>query len=447
MSRTFVLTLYRLLLPIALVIGFPGFIVKGIRRGGLARGFAQRFGKFSDGDLPAGNARPLWIHAVSVGEVMLAQKLIAELQTRRELADTPLLLSTTTTTGYRVARENLPETVSIIHNPLDLGWIVRSVVQRIQPQALILIEAEIWPNLVTHLKSKGVPIFLINARLSPRSEKRYQKAKALIAPIFRLIDHATVPFSTDPERWASLGIPSDRIHCLGSIKFDAPRQEQQDTADLRGWLERTGGKTDEAWVIGGSTHAGEERLIADAVRDIADGSPARALIIPRHAERAPSIISELTAAGYQVHQRSNDTSHGDAHAPAVWLCDTTGELQRAYQLGTVAIIGKSFRAKGGQNPIEPLRAGCPIILGPHMQNFLEIVADLRQHKAVMQLSEEEDSDYAESLTRAIENLLTDPDFSATMLTNADQSLAQHLGATARNADFVIERLTAKSEST
>ncbi len=219
MPRPLIYLLYNLLLPVVLVLGLPAFVIKGIRRGGLARNFRQRLGFFSSETRSAFEGKkPLWIHAVSVGEVFLALKLIEAL--RAVAPGRHIVLSTTTTTGYRVAAEKESETLTVIHNPVDLPWIAWSVLCKIDPCALVLVEAEVWPNLVGLAKRRGIPVLLANARLSPRSERRYGKVRGLIQPIFSLLDGVTVPFDEDVARWSALGIPAERIVVTGSVKFD-----------------------------------------------------------------------------------------------------------------------------------------------------------------------------------------------------------------------------------
>ncbi|MCB1207034.1 MAG: hypothetical protein KDN18_22465, partial [Verrucomicrobiae bacterium] len=219
MPRPLIYLLYNFLLPVALVLGLPSFLIKGLRRGGLARHFFQRLGFFSSETLSRFRGRkPLWIHAVSVGEVFLALKLIEAL--RETSPERPIVLSTTTTTGYRVAAEKESDLLTVIHNPVDLPWISWQVLRTIDPCALLLVEAEIWPNLVALAKRRGIPVLLANARLSPRSERRYRKARAFVAPVFSLLDGVTVPFGEDVTRWSGLGIDPETILVTGSVKFD-----------------------------------------------------------------------------------------------------------------------------------------------------------------------------------------------------------------------------------
>jgi len=435
MSRNLVYLLYNLLWPFALVLGMPSFLYKGWRRGGLARNFRQRFGTF-DSSLPSelGAEHPLWIHAVSVGEVLVALKLIASLRALRP--EQKILLSTTTTTGYSIACRQAPAEVIVIHNPVDLPWVTARVIERLQPAALVLVEAEVWPNLVRQLRRRDIPVLLVNARLSPRSERRYRAVVPLIAPIFSQITAATVPFSVDRARWAALGIPEDRISVLGSVKFDpaGAAEERDQSGPLLTWMQDSGFVAGSRILLGGSTHDGEELLLAETWRVLRSRFPDLALVIvPRHAERGEAIERQLRQAGYDpiLKSRSSVVSTPTDSAPRLWIANTTGELRDWFRLAEVVVIGKSFTSKGGQNPVEPIEMGKAVVVGPHMQNFLDVVADLRSADGICQVGG------AGELKAAVAKLLENPEDAKAMVERAGGALAVHQGASERTARFVL----------
>jgi len=444
MPRPVVYLIYNLLLPVFLVIGLPSFLIKGLRRGGLARNFRQRFGIFSSDTLARFRGkRPVWIHAVSVGEIFLALKIIDAI--RQADPSQHIVLSTTTTTGYRVAAEQESDTLTVIHNPVDLPWVTARVIRLIDPSRLVLIEAEIWPNLVAQLKRRGTPVVLINARLSPRSERRYLKCKAFIAPIFSLLDGVTVPFDVDQARWAGLGIPRERIVVTGSVKFDNADTGASATGlqqALAQWLADTGMPEERRLLLAGSTHDGEEKLLALIADRLRIEVPDLALVIvPRHAERGSAIAAQLRGLGFdpvlrvEPNRVESGTKEGQV-GPAkdrgrVWIANTTGELRSWFHLAELVVIGKSFCSEGGQNPVEPILCGKPVVVGPRMENFSDVVADLLAVEGLCQVANEE------ALPTALLTLLRNPDLGLEMARSGAAAMARHEGAAARNAAFLL----------
>ena len=414
MPRPLILLIYNLLLPVVLVVGFPAFILKGIRRGGLARNFRQRFGIYSSElrDLLSGK-KPIWIHAVSVGEIFLALKLIEAIQARAP--GKVIVLSTTTTTGYAVAAEKASDRLIVVHNPVDLPWIAAKVAHLIDPAVYVLIEAEVWPNLVGSLKRRGVPVILSNARLSPRSARRYVKFRSFVEPIFSQLDAITIPFEADRERWKAIGIADEKIRMLGSVKFDSTSAAgalEAKENELREWLSKTGFPENARILLGGSTHDTEELLLAETVRNLKSEFPdLQPVIIPRHAERGASIADQLREAGFTPILRADSTLLDDRPDPVqsstqegrVWIANTTGELRAWFHHAEVVVIGKSFGGEGGQNPVEPILVGKPVIVGPNMQNFSDVVGDLLRVEGLVQVKN------AEALPAKIQELLENPE--------------------------------------
>ncbi len=443
-SKALSLTLYNLALPLGLVLMLPRALIKMRRRNGRWQDLAQRFGFFPAETQAAIHALPqrerFWVHAVSVGEVGVAKKLIARLL--KTQGDLGIVLSTTTPTGYALAEELAAQNagrVVAIYSPIDLPGVGRLMLERIQPTQLVLVEAEVWPNLTASASRLGIPISLVNARLSPRSERRYRKFRNFIGPIFRMLHQVLVQEADDVARWQGFGVDAERIHFTGSIKYD-PEGAVVAAAkidELRSVLTQTGIAPAQPTLLAASTHAGEEIELArvflrlrEQVRDLA------LLIVPRHVERRAEISAALQSIGISPALRSDSSSRVDPAAP-VFIIDTTGELAAWQHLATLVVVGKSFLAEGGQNPAEAALAQKPVLFGPHMENFRPLVELLLKRGGAQQVA-----DFAE-LESACRTLLQDPAKAARMAKAGHDALTIHEGATMRS----VERLLSSSAST
>lgn len=376
------------------------------------------------------------MHAVSVGEVGIAHKLIAEMQ--RQQQSLSFVLSTTTPTGFELAREYAelgPQHVIAIYNPLD-GWFsVRRCLSVIRPSHIVLVEAEIWPNLLHAASKRGIPVELVNARLSPRSERRYLKFKAFVQPVFKLLNLVLVQEPEDVARWAALGVVPRRIVHTGSIKFDMQGQPEptEKIARFRRLLEATGWTSDRPVLLAASTHDGEELAIATVFAQLrTQHRDLFLIIVPRHAERAPKIENDLRGTGLRIARRSQmESGSGGREAVDALLVDTTGELRAWQYLATIVVIGKSFLATGGQNPAEALMAGKPVLFGPHMENFEALVRMLlNKHGAVKVM------DFLE-LEQSVSRLLDKPDEAAMLSKSGLSALRAHEGSTQRSAEILL----------
>jgi 3-deoxy-D-manno-octulosonic-acid transferase len=418
--------IYNLFWPLGLLIFLPGYIAKMIRRGGYREKFGQRFGIY-DGEVRnrLSNQRSTWLHAVSVGEVNIALKLANALRVIEP--DLHCVLTTTTTTGFALARKTAPAWIEVMYTPLDYWPIMRCAFSVIRPARIILVEAEVWPNLAAAALARRVPLALVNARLSPRSERRYRRFRFFVAPMFRLLDLVCVPEPRDIERWTALGVAPKRIHVTGSIKFDPDVQTQSHTISASC---SDGFSPDSLVLFGGSTHRGEEEMLARVFLRLQEQFPSlRLFIAPRHVERLQEIITQLSALPLRVKLASETIAQGAADAECM-LLDTTGELQRWYGIATVVFIGKSLTAHGGQNPVEPILAGKPVVFGPHMENFATLAKSLVSNSAALQVND------TDSLVRTVAELLRDNEARQRLVQNAHAALSEHQGATARTAMLV-----------
>jgi 3-deoxy-D-manno-octulosonic-acid transferase len=418
--------IYNLFWLLGLLVFLPGYIAKMIRRGGYREKFGQRLGIYDRAvSNRLSNGRSTWLHAVSVGEVNIALKLANAL--RRLEPDLQCVLTTTTTTGFALARKTAPPWIEVMYTPLDYWPIMRRALSVIRPARIVLIEAEVWPNLAAAAHARRVPLALVNARLSPRSERRYRRFRFFVAPTFRLLDLVCVPEQLDVERWTALGVARNRIHVTGSIKFDPDVQTQSDTLGASGV---NGFSPNSLVLFGGSTHRGEEEILARIFLRLREEFPSlRLFIAPRHVERLQEIRAQLCALPLRVSLASERVGQGVGDADCM-LLDTTGELQRWYTIATVVYIGKSLTAHGGQNPVEPILAGKPVVFGPHMENFATLAQTLVSSSAAMQVND------IESLEGAVAELLRDNKARQRLVQNAHGVLSEHHGATERTAKLI-----------
>jgi len=418
--------IYNLLWPIGLLFFLPGYLVKMYRRGGYREKFGQRLGLY-DNNLRERLAqhRSIWLHAVSVGEVGVALKLAIELRALEP--DGHCVLTTTTTTGFSFANRNAPAGVEVMYNPLDFWPIMRRAFSVIRPAKIILIEAEIWPNLAAEAHAQKIPLALANARLSPQSEKHFRRFRLFVAPTFRLLDLVCVQEAADADRWAALGVDRCRVQCPGSIKFDSTNVRIDRTGPERILGER-GIDKERLILFGGSTHPGEEEILARIFIDLRRKFPSLFLIIaPRHVERAHEVQRALEQLNLRVALQSQGIVH---QAIDCLILDSTGELQNSYAVATVVFVGKSLVVHGGQNPVEAIAAGKPVVFGPHMENFAALARSLVAAGGAIQVSS------ADELKAAVIDLLRDPNLRDRLIENARRVLEKHRGATSRTAALV-----------
>ena len=424
--------IYNLLWPLGLLFFLPGYFTKMLRRGGYREKFGQRLGIY-DRALRArmSKQRSTWLHAVSVGEVNVALKLANALRTHEP--DLHCALTTTTTTGFALARKNAPQWIEVMYTPLDYWPVMRRAFSVIRPVRIVLVEAEIWPNLTAEAHARRIPLALVNARLSARSERRYRQFRFFIAPTFRLLDLVCVPEKEDAKRWAELGVSQDRIRLTGSIKYDPAGLDQvaeiQETAHP---VSLNHLEPESPVLFGGSTHRGEEEVLANIFLRLRQQFPSlRLFVAPRHVERLQEICAQLDALRLQVTLASEALAHRELNADCM-LLDTTGELQRWYGIATVVFIGKSLTAHGGQNPVEPILAGKPVVFGPHMENFATLANMLVSKKGAVQVQD------VNSLEQALAELLHDREARQRLVQSAREVLSEHQGATARAAALIHE---------
>jgi 3-deoxy-D-manno-octulosonic-acid transferase len=436
MSLSFTLLIYNLLLPLGFLLMLPGALRKMKARGGRWQDLAQRLGRLplekraAIAALPCGSER-IWIHAVSVGEAGIAIKLATRLL--QERPHTGIVITTTTPTAQAMAQDfaaRHPQQIVVLYSPVDLPWVGAVFLDIIQPAQIILVEAEVWPNLVSTARRQGIRVSMVNARLSSRSERRFRQLSLLMRPLFAMLDLVLVQEPEDIARFRGIGVQGSHIQHTGSIKFD-PQGAEADPAQverLRAIMHQAGILERHRVILLASTHAGEEALLARVVKKLAAEHPDLALlIVPRHVERAEAILTELRGSGLQAQRRSAITPE-TAPSPAALPClliDSTGELRAWQCLASIVIVGKSFLATGGQNPAEAVMARKPVLFGPHMENFEPLVDLLLKHHGAIQVPD------VAALERQLHALLTDPALCQRLGTAGHAALRAHEGATVK----------------
>ena len=422
------LTLYRLLLPLLFLTAFPGWVRRMLQRGGLGTRLGERvahYGESSEFE-PCG---AIHLHAVSVGEALLALKLIREWQATEP--GRRFVLATGTATGHAVATGAGLAGVRVTYAPLDFPGMVRRYLRRFEPSRIVLIEGEAWPHLLLDCRRRGIPVSLVNARLSPRSAARYQRFAAWVRPLFVLLETVAVQDSADAPVWQNLGLAPDKIHVTGSLKIDpgsgpAPARRPAFAVMLDAFATGTEARP---VILAASTHAGEEAWLADAIRRAAPA--ALPVIVPRHAERRAQVAADLANAGFEVVLRGSFQPPAKP-ADACLVIDTTGELRDWTAHAGVVIIGKSFLTTGGQNPCEAIQAGKPVICGPHMENFEPLASQLTRADACLRPATRDQ--LVEAIRRALDPAYADP-----ATTRATAILNDHRGATRRIVELLLQR--------
>lgn len=424
------LLLYNLAFPFALICMLPGLIIRLLRRGNYRQNFWQRFGFYSSVVRERLAANPhIWIQSISVGETMIALKLAKQMKQREP--NLRVVLSITTSTGFAVARDAAIDWIEVIYNPIDYPWAVNRALDLIAPRQLIVIEG-MWPNLVAGARRRGACISMI-ARLSPRSEARFRKFRALTGPVFRLFDIIFVQEPEDKARWESLGALPSQIRCVGAIKFDMETTGVSREVEFRELLLSMGVKPDAPILLAGSTFAGEEEILARLVRQLRPQFPGLFLIlVPRHVERVTEIVDQLKPLGLSIVLRTELPFTNPERRADCLIVNTTGELRDWYHVASVVFIGKSLTASGGQNPVEAAIAGKPVLFGPHMENFRAVVQMLLAHQAAIQVRD------AEELETQIRCLLSDLAARKRIAASAAAAVETHQGATGRTADILID---------
>ncbi len=414
----------RLIYCLILYITVPIVLLRLVWRGRLNHDYwfrwPERFGWFRAPSLK----NPIWIHAVSVGEVQAALPLVRELLVR--YPDCSIVVTTTTPTGSSRVREELGDAVFHVYLPYDLPGAVEQFLIRIKPRCLVVMETELWPNLFYQARQRNISIVVANARLSQRSLSGYQRLQKLTQATLGQISCIAAQGTSDAKHFESLGYPSESIHVTGSIKFDLDIPESTIKAgkELRQYL----GKNRPVW-IAASTHEGEDELILQALVKVRETIPETLLmLVPRHPERFSAVVTLCEKTGFNVVRRTDEQLCDSS--VQVFVGDSLGELLLFYAAADVAFVGGSLVSTGGHNVLEPAALGLPAITGPYMFNFAEISEVMREVGALQQVEN------SVQLADAVVDILTHSEKRLAMGEQGKKMVAEKRGSLDRLLELV-----------
>jgi 3-deoxy-D-manno-octulosonic-acid transferase len=428
-----ILLLYNLALLAGLVASVPWWLWRMATTHKYREGLSERLGKVNAWIASQAAQEPvIWVHAVSVGEVLAVSRLVNELAAN--LKGFQVLVSTTTRTGQEVARERFGPN-RVFYCPLDLPWAVNAHLDALKPKMLVLAETEFWPNILAGCNRRGIPIVVANGRISDRSWPRYQMLRRLWRPFLSKISRALAQTETDAKRFVAIGMLSERVTVSGNLKFDVRAAHESDATRL---IRSLGQGL--RFLVAGSTLEGEEEVLFQAWPRLLRYDPNLAMILaPRHPERFAAVTALLHRSGIRWVSRSSwkDRAAGPIppiEAGQIILLDTIGELASIYSLATVAFVGGSLFPTGGHNPLEPAQFGVAVVMGPHYANFRDLTDDLREHDAICIATKEE-------LGGRLQELLSNSAEASAMGARARGVFQAQAGATARSITAIREVLS------
>jgi 3-deoxy-D-manno-octulosonic-acid transferase len=427
---------YSLLLTLGFLVLLPRFLFDALRHGKYVAGFSERLGKLPP--LKSTGRPVVWVHCVSVGESQAARPLVAGI--RQRFPDHSIVVSTTTLTGQKLARDIFKnEAERVFYFPFDWGWTVRRSLNAIKPSSVLIMETEIWPRFFHECQSRGVSLAIVNGRLSSQSIRRYRWIGFFLKRVLRGLTLAVMQTKTDAARIIELGLDPARVAVSGNMKFDAGTFGASGSlaAEFR---DRFGISATKPLLIAASTHAPEEEVILEALRQ-AKSPNLRLLLAPRHPERFAEVASLLQRSGLRWTRRSSPPHWNDKLCDAI-LLDTIGELSSVYALATIVFVGGSISATGGHNILEPAAVGAAIITGPHTHNFAAITRAFLKAGAIAQLASGNNQESARALAGTINYLLSHDTRRHELQTKAKELVEQNRGATERTIQFLAPLLFA-----
>jgi 3-deoxy-D-manno-octulosonic-acid transferase len=407
--------IYDLLFLIVCIIYLPVYLLKGK----FHSGFNARLGKLPKGlDL----GRPIWVHAVSVGEAMSINELVAEL--RREFPALRFVISTVTPTGNNIAKSFAKAQDFVTFLPFDLSFIVNKVIRRVNPKIFIIVETEIWPNLIRCLFNRKIPIVVVNCRISDSSLGGYKAFKFIFKPLLNKINLFCCQSRHDALRLESIGADREKIRVTGNMKFDLKTA----FASFSDSVLRL--DDDEELLVAGSTHPGEEEIILRIYKELRKTHPElRLLIAPRRPERAKEAAGIVRQYGFDS-QFISGMKGEKVQSPAVFILDTIGKLVSFYAIADIVFMGGTMIKKGGHNIIEPAALGKPVIFGPHMFNFRDITSQFMENNCALMVHNESE------LKEKLSFLLDNPESAQELGRRAQTLVISNRGATHRNIQYI-----------
>ena len=411
---------YNLVLPLGFIFFVPGLLWKLWRRPGWKKTFGERFACYSKerkAELQK-YRNGIWVHAVSVGESVIALALCRKL--REKYPELPIVISTGTTTGQELVRKQLPDGAAAIFCPMDFIWMVRKVLRMLEPQKLVIFETEIWPNLIVQAKKHNCKCALVNARLSDHSAKGYNRFKFFFAPLLSKFDVIAAQSEGDRERFLQVSPAANVVNC-GNLKFDQSVPGDLQAVDLTEYF----GAGEYMVLLGASTHPGEEAVIAQSYQKLRkEFDDLRLVLIPRHAERGAEVMETLKKLNITAARRSNNERTADT--VECLLADTTGEMLKFMKASDVVIMGKSLAGHDeGHNLIEPALLKKPVVTGAVLRNFRFLLRVLTEKNAVKTVANDND------LTPVLRELFADKSYRSALGQAGFEAISEHAGATAK----------------
>ncbi len=422
---------YSSLLLAVLVVGVPYWLVRMATSGRYRAGLLGRLGRVPEGLRAAVAGRDvIWVHAVSVGEVLAAARLVAEL--KQALPGWVVAVSTTTETGQRLATERLADS-PVFYLPLDFAFAVRKYLRVLRPKILVLIESEFWPRLIVECYKSGIPVAVANARVSDRSFPRYLRLRVLWRRFLEMISLFLAQSKETAERLVSIGAPAERVRAMGNLKYDVQSRDASEMTRRIGSLLRG-----TRLLVAGSTLSGEEEALLAAWPAIHEAVPDAALLIaPRHPDRFDEVLGLIRKTGYPFFRCSELMAATEPiFGGTILLLDTIGDLASMYGIASVAFVGGSLVPKGGHNPLEPAQFGVPVVMGPSFENFRAVVEAMREADAVRIVS-------PDRLAVSLIALLQDIEDARALGERGRTAFEAQAGATIRTVKALLELLEAR----
>lgn len=423
----------------------PVLAYRALRHGKYREGLSEKL--LGTGATRSTPGPAIWLHAVSVGEVLLLKPVVENLRQHRPDAD--IWLSTTTHTGQAVARRTYPQ-CRVIYFPLDFTWSVGAALDRVRPDVIGLAELELWPNFISTAADRDIPVVLLNGRISEKSFRGYRRIRFLMRRVLSRISAFGVQTPEYARRMIELGAPPDRVAVTGSVKFDGVRL-QQDPARIDALRLDLGIGPGERVLLAGSTHAPEEQIVLQCYDRLQREFPdLRLLVAPRHQERFAEAASLITAAGWPLRRRSEAARQAgpaprpsgsdvqrmqQPHRPEIVLLDTLGELSTCWELAELAFVGGSLSNRGGQNMLEPCAAGAAVVVGPNTWNFQHAVELLVAAGGLLAVRD------ADELYQTLRQLITDQAQADRLRTAARRAIDSQQGATQQTVDLLLNALS------
>ena len=411
-----------------MVVSLPYWLFQMARHGKYRAGLAERLGRVpSRIALPGEHERVIWVHAVSVGEVLAVAGLVEEL--RRRLPEHRIFISTTTDTGQELARKRFGEE-NVFYFPMDFAFAIRPYLRALRPQMVVIAETEFWPNFIPLAHASGARVAVVNARISDRSWPSYRRFRGLLRRLLAHVDLFLAQTPEDAARLRDIGASAERVQVAGNLKFDIPVPAP--AAIVESVRHSLAAAAAGPVVVCGSTVEGEERLLLKAFENVLVQHPRAVMILaPRHPERFSAVTALLEQMSIRFWRRSawND----EALAGGVLLLDTIGELAALYALADVAFVGGSLVPRGGHNIIEPAQYGVATIVGNHTENFRDIVGLFQSRDAARVVGPAE-------LPLVLMELLGNDDERTALGKRGAETMRTQVGATVRTADALMELL-------